>query len=147
MRAIFALAILTLGAAAAIPARAADLVDTDGGYSDGLSYGGGRSGGVRAAPVVLYDYEPGVIVRPYWLLPWRNRHFFPVTGQTPAVGRLEDLSATGAVPQPAETFFRSWSTSALFPRRVPHIGRHARGLDDEGVPPRNRDIPNMPGKP
>jgi|SRR5665213_3453798 len=147
MRALFALAILTISAFAATPARAADLVSSDGGYSEGVSYGGGPSGGVRVAPVVLYDYEPGVTTRPYWLSPWRNRHYFPVTGQAPAVGRLEDLSATGAVPQPAETFFRSWSTTALFPRRLPHIGPHARGLDDEGVPPRNRDFPNGPGKP
>ena len=141
MRALFALAILTASSFAAIPARAADLVS-----SDGVSYGGGQSRGVRVAPIVLYDYESGVIGRAYWLSPWRNRHYFPVTGQAPAVGRLEDLSATGAVPQPAETFFRSWSTNALFPRRVPHIGSHARGLDDEGMPPRNREIPNAPGK-
>jgi hypothetical protein len=142
MRVLFAFALLTLGIAAMTPARAADLVDSDGG-----SYGGDWSHGVRAAPVALYDYEPGVIVRQYWLSPWRHRHYFPTTGQRPALGRLEDLSATGAAPQPAETFFRAWSTTDLIPRRAPRIRIHARGLDDEGVPQRDGRIPNAPVKP
>ena len=81
MRALFALAVLTLGIAGLTPARAADLVEPD---TDGVSYGGGWTHGVRVAPVVLYDYELGVIVRSYWLSPWRHRHYFPVTGQRPA---------------------------------------------------------------
>ena len=144
MRALFALAVLTLGIAGLTPARAADLVEPD---TDGVSYGGGWTHGVRVAPVVLYDYESGVIVRSYWLSPWRHRHYFPVTGQRPAVGRLEDLSATGGVPQPAETFYRAWSTTDLLPRRVPHIRIHARGLDDEGVAPYGGQLPPPPVKP
>ena len=142
MRALVALALLTFGIAAAMPARAADLVEPDG-----VSYGGGWALGVRAAPVVLFDYEPGVIVRSYWLSPWRHRHYFPLTGQRPAVGRREDLSATGAVPQPAETFYRAWSTTDLFPHRVPHIRLRARGLDDEGVPQHGGQLPPAPVKP
>ncbi len=144
MRELVALALLTFGIAAMMPTRAADLVEPD---TDGVAYGGGWSRGVRAAPVELYDYEPGVIVRAYWLSPWRHRHYFPVTGQRPAVGRREDLSATGAVPQPSETFYRAWSTTDLFLHRVPHIRIRARGLDDEGAARRDGQLPNAPVKP
>ena len=35
----------------------------------------------RIEPVIVFDYEPGVMVRTYWLPPWRNRHYFPRTGK------------------------------------------------------------------
>lgn len=65
--------------------------------------------GRRVAPLVVYDYEPGVVVRAYWIAPWRNRHYFPSTGEVPASGRDEDLSANAAPPEPAETYAREWT--------------------------------------
>jgi hypothetical protein len=55
---------------------------------------------------------------PIWIAPSRNRHYFPTTGEVPDVGRDEDLSATGAQPEPAESFVREW-TNAPAIRRVP----------------------------
>ena len=45
----------------------------------------------RMEPVIVYDYEPGVIVRCYWCPPWQNWHYFPRTGKRPKVGRREVL--------------------------------------------------------
>jgi hypothetical protein len=125
----FAMIVMPLPLAMIVmPASAADLVVPHGDFAPD----GAWSGGVRAGQVTIFDYEPGVIVRPYWLAPWHNRHYFPTAGRAPAVGRLEDLSATGAVPQPAETFYRAWSTNDLYPRRLlPRV--RARAIDDEGV--------------
>ena len=39
--------------------------------------------GARIEPVIVYDFEPGVIVRSYWYAPWQNRHYFPKTGRRP----------------------------------------------------------------
>lgn len=75
--------------------------------------------GRRVAPLVIYDYEPGVVVRAYWIAPWRNRHYFPATGEAPDVGRDEDLSAGGAPPEPAESFAREWTNARAVPHRVP----------------------------
>jgi hypothetical protein len=73
-------------------------------------------------PLVIYDYEPGIVVRAWWLPPWRHRHYFPATGRLPRIGRREDLSAVDS-PEPAESFERTWSTSAAFvherPRALP----------------------------
>ena len=91
--------------------------------------------GKRAAPLVIYDYQPGVIVRAYWLKPWRNRHYFPTTGTVPEVGRLEDLSAERETPEPAESFFREWSASSLI--------NHTRNTN-AAPPPKNSDRMDMP---
>jgi hypothetical protein len=69
----------------------------------------------RAGPIVICDYQPGVVVRAYWQSPWRNRHYFPRTGKRPKVGRAENLSAKRAHYAPAQTFRRSWSTLSLEP--------------------------------
>jgi len=74
----------------------------------------------RAGPVIVYDDEPGVVVRAYWASPWRHRHYFPRTGHKPKSGRREDLAAHGHYPIPARTFERYWSTSFaedLYPAR------------------------------
>lgn len=68
--------------------------------------------GQRAGQVLIYDYEPGVRVRPYWAPPWQHRHYFPTTGTLPEYGRLEDLHAPRIRQRPAETFYREWSTSS-----------------------------------
>jgi hypothetical protein len=75
------------------PARAADLA-------------GGWIGAVHAEPFVIYDFEPGVDIRPYWLTPWAGRHYFPSGGKMPVVGRREQLS-----PRPVsekQNFHREW---------------------------------------
>ena len=76
--------------------------------------------GHRVAPLVVYDYEPGVVVRAYWRAPWGGRHYFPASGEAPVIGRDEDLSPSRVPPEPAESYSRLWSTSSGFlPERVP----------------------------
>jgi len=112
MRALFAIAIFALGAAGLGEAAAAD-----------MRVGVGRSTyvthsaaiGVRAPQLLIYDNEPGVRVRAYWAAPWRNRHYYPFTGKRPKVGRHERLSAARPAPKPAQSYYREWSTIALYP--------------------------------
>jgi hypothetical protein len=105
MRGRFAGAVL-LGAASVAAANAADFTGGRGGY-DGYS-----SFAVRMEPVIVYDFEPGVIVRSYWFPPLDNRHYFPRTGRRPRVGRLEHWPARRAVKP--ETYYRYWSVSSVF---------------------------------
>jgi len=148
MRALFAAAVVMFGVAGVIPARAADLVEPgavigDGSIDGGLMpYAGYSVDGVRAGPVIIYDVQPGVIRRTWFLSPWHHHHFFPATGEKPRSGRREDLSARSDV-QPAESFYRSWSTNDLFPYRRAPVRVRARALDDEGV----ARIPQAPEKP
>jgi hypothetical protein len=88
-------------------ASAADL-STDGSYAT-RSYAIGE----RATPLLTYDYQPGVAVRAYWHAPWRNRHYFPFTGERPEIGRDEDLSAPRMRTAPGATYKRYWSTSFM----------------------------------
>lgn len=110
MRVAFAVALIGLGIAGVNAASAADLSIDRPAYDTRSS-----AIGQRTAPLVVYDYHPGVVVRAYWLAPWRHRHYYPTTGEKPEIGRDEDLSAAGSPPEPAETFYRSWSTSAVLP--------------------------------
>lgn len=71
--------------------------------------------GRRAAPTVIYDFEPGTVIRAYWLPPWRDRHYFPSGGEMRRVAHRERCSCRH--PRPAETFYRSWSTSVFLPER------------------------------
>jgi len=102
--------------------------------------------GTRAAPLVIYDYQPGVVVRAYWLKPWRNRHYFPTTGTVTEVGRLEDMSVAREKPEPAESFFREWSTSSLIDNTLDTIDAPLPGNSDRmDMPPRmNRTDPTLP---
>ena len=86
MRGRFAGALL-LGVAGIAAANAADLTGGRGGYGDYWSFG------ARMEPVIVYDFEPGVIVRSYWYPPLDNRHYFPRTGRRPKLGRLEHWPA------------------------------------------------------
>ena len=85
MRSQFTVAVL-LGIAAASAADAADLAN-GGGYE---TYSPFVS---RIEPVIIYDFEPGVI---YWCPLWQNLHYFPRTGKRPKVGRREVLPTTHA---------------------------------------------------
>jgi hypothetical protein len=115
MRGRIAGAIL-LGVVSGVAANAAD-------FSAGSNVNGGF--GVyspfvaRIEPVIVYDFEPGVIVRSYWYPPWQNRHYFPKTGRRPKVGRLEHMP-----PQrvwTAEEYFRFWSVSSVFAPESPPV--------------------------
>ena len=102
------LAVIAFSAAAlaASHVRAADL---SVGYPAGaVAYG------VPAAPVVIYDTDCGVTMRPYWEPPWANRHYFPATGKMPKYGRREILMPSHRILPRAESFSRSWSTSSGF---------------------------------
>ena len=101
MRALLALAAIVLGVASA---HAADLDFSRGFRSDYAALG------ARAQPIVIYDYHPGVIVRAYWRAPWRNRHYYPTTGEKPEIGRDEDLSAPSNVSASPDSFERTWTT-------------------------------------
>ena len=103
MRGQFAGAVL-LGIVAASGASAADLAN-GGGYGTYALVS-------RMEPVIVYDFEPGVIVRCYWCPPWQNRHYFPRTGKRPKVGRRE-VMPTRRMQKPQE-FYRYWSVSSVF---------------------------------
>lgn len=69
----------------------------------------------RIEPLIVYDYQPGVIVRSYWLAPWHT--IFPKTGKRPKVGRLECVTAHKS--SPPQDFYRSWSVSSVFAPELP----------------------------
>ena len=77
------------------PAHAADLASV-------------WAGAVHAEPFVVYDYEPGIVVRTYWLRPWAGRHYFPSGGKMPAVGRREELTPTPVSGK--RDYRRNWSS-------------------------------------
>ena len=106
---------------------AADAADVSSGRNAG-GYGNYSAYGARIEPIVIYDDQPGVIVRSYWDAPWANRHYFPSTGRRPKVGRLEHISAHRV--SKAEDYFRFWSASSVFLSEVP-IGPARRF----GIPP------------
>ena len=106
MRGRFASALL-LGVAGIAAANAADLTGGRGGYG-----GDYWSFGARMEPVIVYDFEPGVIVRSYWHPPLDNRHYFPRTGRRPKLGRLEHWPARRI--QKPEEYYRYWSVSSVF---------------------------------
>src|SRR5476651_1185527 len=96
MRALAAAILLALGIAGV---NAADLPTEQGECYSTRSIGLGDRTGVQ----VVYDFEPGINVRPYWLAPWRHRHYYPATGEKPEIGRDEDLSAPSGETERPET--------------------------------------------
>jgi hypothetical protein len=106
MRRRLAFAILAI-VASATSASAADIPGNLGGGGAGNypAYGG-------MEPVIVYDFEPGVIVRSYWEPPWGNRHYFPRTGRRPKVGRLEHMPSRRVLKN--ESYYRYWSVSSFF---------------------------------
>ena len=98
-----------------LAASAADIsgVHVGGGYSDYAPFG------ARIEPMIVYDYEPGVIVRSYWYAPWGNRHYFPSTGRRPKSGRLERIS--GHRISKVEDYYRFWSVSSVFAPELPPL--------------------------
>jgi len=125
MRALAAILFLALGIAGA---NAADLPSDQGDTYPTRTIGYGDRAGVQ----VVYDFMPGIEVRPYWLAPWRHRHYYPTTGEKPEIGRDEDLSAPSGETERPETFKRSWSTSSAL---VPRLPRNRERYND--TPPSN----------
>jgi hypothetical protein len=110
-RALVAIAILAGSSAAAHAADGPAGGPVVGSYSPYAPYG------ARIEPLIVYDYQPGVIVRSYWWAPWQNRHYFPKTGKRPKVGRLEHLASRKSAPP--EDYFRFWSVSSVFAPELP----------------------------
>ncbi len=131
MRALGTIAILLVGIAGVTAARAADLPRERAErnvITHHVPYGH------RTAPLVIYDFQPGVVVRAYWSAPWRHRHYFPFGGAKPD----PDLApANDAPPEPAESFERNWSTSQTFMRELPPLRARDQALPDEqqALPP------------
>ena len=71
-----------------------------------------------AGQIVEWDFEPGVVVRAYWLPPYAGRHYFPSSGATPQLGRKENLDSS-VEPKPAKTFYREYSTFPPEPTEQP----------------------------
>src|SRR5579885_3254237 len=94
--------------------------------------------GARTGALVIYDFEPGVVVRAYWLPPWRHRHYFPFgVDRSAEVKRVSD-----APPQPAESFYRSWSTCDMCEHELPPLRARDEAEPDELPPPaKKRDRP------
>jgi hypothetical protein len=116
MRVLLAIVLAVFGSADVTAARAADLsIEHPGGYAPRFGF---VENGERAGMLLIYDNQPGVLVRAYWSAPWRHHHYFPATGRMPAVGRDEHLSVLGPPPRLAKTFKRSWSNAAALDRAL-----------------------------
>ena len=87
-----------------------------GGVADAADLESSRVAGYgpRAGQIVFWDFEPGVVARAYWLPPYANRHFYPMSDTAPKIGRQENLSAPSN-PTPAKSFYREWSSFAIEP--------------------------------
>jgi hypothetical protein len=87
--------ILALAASLAVqaPLHAADL---GAGIGAGIGAPAGvvvsEDGVVRAPPLVVFDYQPGVTQREYWLTPWDGRHYFPSGGKLPVARKCRSRS-------------------------------------------------------
>jgi len=116
MRSFLVRAILA-GVVGVVSFTSATAADIASGPNAGGNDGSHSAYGTRIEPVVIYDTEPGVIVRSYWYTPWANRHYFPKTGHRPKAGRVEHLTARRKLK--AENYFRLWTASSGFPIYVP----------------------------
>jgi hypothetical protein len=94
--------------------------------------------GHRAGETIIWASHPGIVTRPYWRAPWRHRHYYPVTGQRPLVGRDEDIDARAEGLETPETFSRTWTTSSAFLAEIPQ----RRGRDEVAPEPQ----PELPLK-
>jgi hypothetical protein len=83
--------------------------------------------GRPAGQILIYDYEPGVVLRAWWLPPWRHRHYFPFGAARPAALR----PARRLPPQRAERFERSWSTCSRCDSDAPRVV--GRPLDERSL--------------
>jgi hypothetical protein len=109
------------------PARAADMA-TD-------MAAGVWAGEVRAGPFVAYDFEPGIVVREYWLRPWAGRHYFPSGDKLPVLGRREELKP--AAVSTGRSFRREWTTFPVDTIQTPPLFLNQQQYfpSSEAVPP------------
>lgn len=127
MRAFIVIAVSAAGlVAGAAAARAADLDVGDSCCF--VEYG--------PEQLVILDNEPGVVIRRWWLPPWRNRHYYP-HGRW-ASKKVEKSESTPRKrvartrPRPAPGYERYWTNPPnLAPDAVPLIG------DDTPLPREN----------
>jgi hypothetical protein len=132
MRALMIIAVLVAGFTAAAPARAADPpADRADVFTHRVPHGH------RVGPIVVYDFQPGVVVRAYWASPWRSRHYFPFGAKQDADAAPRDDSP----PQPAETFERSWSTCNMCDRQLPPLRARDEALEDAPRIPQSTPAP------
>ena len=128
MRTLKAIAVLVFGIAGCVAARAADL-PAERAARDVFTHH--VPSGHRVGPIVIYDFQPGVVVRAYWASPWRHRHYFPFGAE-----KIDVDMSDGGSPQPAETFERSWSTcDACGVRELPPLRARDEAPRDEQLPP------------
>ena len=113
---------------AVVCAQGANAADISAGKSAG-GYSAYSPYVAHIEPVIVYDSEPGVIVRCYWCPPWRNRHYFPMTGKRPKVGRREILPKH-RVSKPDE-YFRYWWASSFGPESPSVGGKNAAPPDTD----------------
>lgn len=112
MRAFLIFAVLVSWIAGLAQAGAADL-----GVGDrGAHYAGAE----RAGALIIYDYEPGIVQRAYWLPPWRDRHYFPFRAE-----KVREVPA--GRPKPAESYFRYWSNDGAMLYAPPPEALHTYG--------------------
>ncbi len=131
MRALKAIAVSVFAVAGIATACAADLPDGHAPHNVFTHY---VPYGQRTGPIIVYDFQPGVVVRAYWLSPWRHRHYFPFGAEKIDVDMPGDNDAP---PQPAENFERSWSTCDMCGREFapPLRARdEASPADEQPVP-------------
>ena len=64
------------------------------------------------APVVIYDDQPGVVMRAWWLPPWRNRHYFPHGGRKLKTSDRHHVERSR--PRPARTYTRYWTNPPVY---------------------------------
>jgi hypothetical protein len=133
MRAAFVIAVSIAGLFA-VPARAADL--------PAVYWGDAPSYGYPAAPVVIYDDNPGVTMRAYWEAPWAGRRYFPANGVPPKLGRRENPFARHVPYPPAETYYRNWMSLPPFDANVaaPAPGDRSALLSGDAAAPPAGDV-------
>jgi hypothetical protein len=125
--------VIIAGLALCAPAQAADL---------GGNFGGGYvyDGLVRAGPLVEFNFQPGTVLRAYWLPPWGGRHYFPAEGKMPAVGRKEVV--TPKRTSGTRDYNRSWTSFPVDTIVQPPLVNAPSYYGGNGHPP----PPSPPGK-
>ena len=107
MRCVSIIVLLLAAALGQAPARAADI-------------SAGWGGAVHSGPFVVYDFEPGIVVRQYWLTPWAGRHYYPSGGTLPVVGRREVIPPSSPVSD-KRSFRREWTTFPIDTIQTPPL--------------------------
>lgn len=131
MRALMIIAVLVVGIIAVAPARAADAPARADVFTRHVPHGH------RVGPIVVYDFQPGVVVRAYWASPWRHRHYFPFGAKQDADTAPDDAGP----PQPAESFERSWSTCNMCDRQLPPLRARDEAPEDAQPMPQSMPAP------